>query len=111
MLARIMMIALFVFIGHFSNAVLNIDGTQTANYLLSMTSAEKPAAQDKLTLNFDGNTNSAEMTIYSMQGQEVIRMNVESGHSYNVSELTNGFYNVSISIDGVKQYRTLVITK
>ena len=106
-----MMIALFVSIGHFSNAVLNIDGTQTANYLLSMTSAEKPAAQDKLTLNFDGNTNSAEMTIYSMQGQEVLRTSVVSGQSYDVSSLTNGFYNISLNIDGHREHATLIITK
>ena len=111
MLARIMMIALFVSIGHFSNAVLNIDGTQTANYLLSMTSAEKPAAQDKLTLNFDGNTNSAEMTIYSMQGQEVLRTSVVSGQSYDVSSLTNGFYNISLDRGGHREHATLIITK
>jgi len=76
-----------------------------------MTSAEKPAAQDKLTLVFDGNTNSAEMTIYSMQGQEVLRMDVVSGQAYDVSSLTNGFYNISIDIGGHREHATLIIAK
>jgi hypothetical protein len=46
-----MMIALFVSTGYFSSAVLNIDGTQTANFLFSMTSAEKLAAKTGITIH------------------------------------------------------------
>ena len=68
-------------------------------------------AQDKLTVLYDGNTHNAEMTIYSMQGQEVLRTSVVSGQSYDVSSLTNGFYNISLDIDGHREHATLIIAK